>query len=330
MGLDGHPVLRRSLDDGEIADSGKRHVERARNRGRGEGQGVDAVPEPLEPFLVGDPEPLLLVDHQKAQVGEGHVLRKQAVGSDDDVDLARGEIGDSLLLLLAAPEAGEHLDPHRKRGEALLERGEVLERQDRRRHQHRDLLSVGDRLEGRAHRDFGLAVADVAADEPVHGRRRFHVPLHVLDRLLLIGGLLEGEESLELAHPGVVCGEGESGRRLALGVELEKLLSHVAHRLLDAPFDALPARPAELVESRPLPPRSSSTSPGDPDDRRERRACRRRCTRERRTTSVRFAGPSPIPRSFGEARRRLRCRDRCERRSRPPSSPGSRRGTGRA
>ena len=42
-------------------------------------------------------------------------------------------------------------------------------------HQHRHLAAVGHRLERRAQRDLGLAVADVARDQPVHGPRALHV-----------------------------------------------------------------------------------------------------------------------------------------------------------
>ena len=59
-----------------------------------------------------------------------------------------------------------------KRGEAVLQRLEMLERQDGRRREHRHLLAVHDRLERGAHRDLGLAVADVAAQQAVHRRRR--------------------------------------------------------------------------------------------------------------------------------------------------------------
>ena len=40
--------------------------------------------------------------------------------------------------------------------------------QDGRRHQHRHLLAVHDRLEGRPDGHLGLAVADVAAEQAVH------------------------------------------------------------------------------------------------------------------------------------------------------------------
>ena len=42
----------------------------------------------LDALLVRDAEALLFVDDEQAQVLEVHVLRQQAVGADDDVDLA--------------------------------------------------------------------------------------------------------------------------------------------------------------------------------------------------------------------------------------------------
>ena len=63
---------------------------------------------------------------------------------------------------------------------------DVLEREDRRRREKRDLLAVDDRLEGGAHRDFGLAVADIAAEQAIHRRRRFEIARDVGDRRLLI------------------------------------------------------------------------------------------------------------------------------------------------
>ena len=62
-----------------------------------------------------------------------------------------------------------------KSREPIAQRLQVLKRQHRRRREDRDLLAVHHRLERRAHRDFGLAVADIAAEQAIHRRRRFHV-----------------------------------------------------------------------------------------------------------------------------------------------------------
>ena len=88
-----------------------------------------------------------------------------------------------------------------ERREAILQRLQVLEREDRRRRQERHLLAVHDGLERRAHRDFGLAVADVAAQQAVHRRRRLHVALDVGDGVRLIDGQLPLERVFELLLP---------------------------------------------------------------------------------------------------------------------------------
>ena len=82
-------------------------------------------------------------------------------------------------------------------------------------------------------------------------RRRLHVALDVGDGVLLIGRQLPLERVLELLLPVRVGAEGVARHRLARGVELEQLLGHVAHRLLDARLGLLPRRAAEPVERRP-------------------------------------------------------------------------------
>ncbi len=80
--------------------------------------------------------------------------------------------------------------------------------QQRGRHQHRHLLAVLHRLERRPDRDLGLAVADVAADHPVHRQRLLHVRLDLVDGRHLVGRLDVGEGVLQLALPRGVRAEG--------------------------------------------------------------------------------------------------------------------------
>ena len=115
-----------------------------------------------------------------------HVFRQQAMGADDDVDLAVGEVGERLLLLLLRAEAAEHVDADREPGEALAQRLHVLEREHGGGREKRHLLAVHHRLERGAHRHFRLAVAHVAAQQPVHRRRRLHVALDVVDGRRLV------------------------------------------------------------------------------------------------------------------------------------------------
>ena len=175
VGLDRQSILRRRLDDRHVADARKRHVQRARN-GRGRhGEHVHSLSHLLDALLVRDAEPLLLVDDEKAEVAELQVLREQPMRADDDLHLPGGRIVDDLLLFGLRPEAADHLDPDGESGEPIAERLLVLEGEDRRRREERDLLAVHHRLERGAHRDLGLAVSDVAAEQSIHRRRRLHV-----------------------------------------------------------------------------------------------------------------------------------------------------------
>ena len=121
-----------------------------------------------------------------------------------------------------------------KCGEAPLEGLEVLEGEHGGGREDGDLLVVADGLESGAHGDFGFAVADVAAEQAIHGRGGLHVALDVGDGRDLVVGLVEFEGVLELALPLAVGGEGVALRHFALRVELEELVGHVAHGLLDA------------------------------------------------------------------------------------------------
>src|SRR5262249_8051829 len=145
-----------------------------------------------------DAEALLLVHDEEAEVLEPDVLGEEAVRADDDVERPLLQAPQDLLALLRRAEAREEVDRDGKRGEAPLQRPEVLVREDRRRREEGRLLPVEDALEDRAHRDLGLPVADVAAEEAVHRLLRLHVALDVLDRRDLVRRLRELERLLEL------------------------------------------------------------------------------------------------------------------------------------
>ena len=154
------------------------------------------------------------------------------------------------LLLGRGAEARDVLDRHRVVLEPLGERAVVLLGEDRRRHQQHHLLAVLHRLERGPQRDLGLAVADVAADQPVHRPRRLHVGLDELDRVALVGRLGEREGVLELALPVGVERERVALAALALGVQVEQLAGELLGRAAGAGLDRLPARAAELGQRR--------------------------------------------------------------------------------
>ena len=255
--LDGQPVLGRGLDDAEVADPGEGEVERAGDRGGREGEHVDRAPELLEALLGGNAEALLLVDDDETQVAEADVLREEPVGPDDEVDGPVGQAGDRPVLLGRRNEPGEETDRERERPEALAERRVVLGREHGRRHEHGHLLAVLDRLERAAQGDLGLAVANVANDEPVHRPAGFHVELHLGGGAQLVGRLLVREARLHLGLPGRVDREGVTARGCPGRVQGQQLLGKVGDRALDPLLRAQPLAAAEPARAGASPRRCS-------------------------------------------------------------------------
>ena len=246
VGLDGQPLLRRRLDRGHVADAGEGHVQCAGDgRGR-QRQHVHLAPHLLEALLVRDAEALLLVDDDEAQVLERDVLLQQAVRPNDDVHAPRRQLAGDPALVFVAAEPREHLDAHGEAGQPLAEGVVVLLGQHRRRDEDGDLHAVDDGLEGGSHGDLGLAVAHVAADEPVHRPDSLHVVLHVADGRLLVGRLDVRERSRQLGLPRAVGGECVSLRHLAGGVELQQLLRKLLHGATHAGL-----RPRPLLRPQP-------------------------------------------------------------------------------
>ncbi len=140
----------------------------------------------------------------------------------------------------------------REAAHPLGERREVLGHQQRGGHQHGDLLALLDRLERGPHRDLGLAVADVAADQPVHRHGAAHVGLDLVDGAQLVGRLVEREGVLELALPRAVRPERVALGRLPRGVQLDQLGRDLADRLAGPALPLGPVGTAEPVQRRLL------------------------------------------------------------------------------
>ena len=149
-------------------------------------------------------------------------------------------------------EAGDHLDPDREVAVALAEGVPVLLRQHRRRDEHQRLLAVQRDREGRADGDLGLAEADVAADEPVHRRRRLQILLDRLDRALLVLRLPVRELGLEPLEPVAREVEGDARRGLAARVEGDQLPGQLLDGLARTALEQEPGLAAQLGERRGL------------------------------------------------------------------------------
>ena len=170
------------------------------------------------------------------------------MGADDHVDAAVGQPVDHLLGLAGREEPGQDLHPHRVAGVALGEGAEVLLGEEGGGDEDGRLHPVLHRLERGPDGHLGLAEADVAADQPVHGAVALHVVLDVADGLELVGRLLVGEGVLQLPLPGGVGGEGVARRGDPLAVEGHQLLGDVADRDPHLRLGPPPLGAAQAVE----------------------------------------------------------------------------------
>ena len=99
-GLNRHAIFGRRFDHAHVAQPDQRHVQGARN-GRGRhGEHVHFFAHLLDAFFVADAESLLFVDDQQSEIGKLHVLRKQTVRADQDVDFAGFDFLQNFFLLL--------------------------------------------------------------------------------------------------------------------------------------------------------------------------------------------------------------------------------------
>ena len=181
----------------------------------------------LQALLVGNAEVLLLVDDEQPEALEVDRLAEQRVRADHDVDRA---VGQPLLRLRErrrADEARRLRDANGQALEALDEGLVVLARQQRRRHDDRDLQPVHGGDEGRPQRHLGLAEADVAADEAVHRPAGGQIAEHRLDARVLVLGFLVGEAGDELVVGALPArrldGASLSWRRAAILISSEAI-----------------------------------------------------------------------------------------------------------
>ena len=168
-----------------------------------------------------------MVDDQQPQVVKLQVLLQKLVGADQQVHLSRLGPGQNVPHLGGGPEPGEHLDVHREGPEPVHRRGIVLLGQDGGGHQNGGLRAVQNALHHRPQGHLGLAVAHVAAQQPVHGPGLLHIGLDVPDGLELVVGLRVGEGVLKLLLPGAVRREGMACQPLALGIQPDQALGQV-------------------------------------------------------------------------------------------------------
>ena len=170
----------RDLGHVELAEHGQR--ERARDRRRGHVQQVR--PQARERLTLLDAEAVLLVDDRDREVGELDVALDQRVGPDDDLRLARGDLGASRASsrrsrsssTTRTPSSAQIASTVRKCCSASVSVGAIK----------RALPARLDRAQKGVERDDRLARADVALQQPLHRPLEREIAVDLGDRLLLV------------------------------------------------------------------------------------------------------------------------------------------------
>ncbi len=166
---------------------------------------------------------VFFVDDQQTQVQKVRVLAQQFVRADHNVHRAIGHTLQRGIDLLGGAKAAHLGNLDRPLGKSVVQRLEMLLRQQGGRGQYGHLFATGDGNEGGAQRHLGLAKAHVAAHQTVHGAGADHVLDHAVDGGLLVGGLFKAK----VVGKGlvVVCrvAEGMALARGAAGVDVEQL-----------------------------------------------------------------------------------------------------------
>ena len=235
-------------NDREIAHAGQRQLQRARDRRGAQRQHVHLGAQLLQPFLVADAKVLFLVDDQQAEIPELDRLAEQRVGADDDVDIAIGQPLLDLRQFLGRDQAGGLRDIDRETAKTFGKILAVLPCEQRGRHHHGDLLAFERDRKRRAQRHLGLAEADIAADQPVHGTAAFEVLQRGRDGPQLVLGFLIGEARAELVIDMRLHRHFRRFMQMPLGRDLDQFAGNLADAVLELCLARLPAAAAQPVQ----------------------------------------------------------------------------------
>src|SRR5208337_1665757 len=119
-----------------------------------------------------------------------------------------------------------------------------------RRHEDSHLFTVKYSPESSFYRNLCLAVADIAAQQHIHGCFRMHVFLYLLKGLYLVRSLVIKEKVIEFpVHSGILT-EDKSAGDTSFGIQLDELVSHFPDFFSDPLFCLLPFFASEPVNRR--------------------------------------------------------------------------------
>ena len=194
QGLYGFAAGGQLVDDRYVEVAVDRHGQGAGDRGGRHHQNVGRrgvlVPEAGALFYA---EPVLLVDDDKAQVGEVDRIFEQGMGADEQVDLAGEQPLENGGPPLLGDRPGEKLDAQPQRLDHRFQPLVVLGGQYLGGGHQASLVAVvdGDKHAHEGHQ--GFAAAHVALQQPVHLPAAAHVGPYLFDDPLLGLGELKGK-----------------------------------------------------------------------------------------------------------------------------------------
>ena len=195
---------------------------------------------------LSDAEAMLLVDDRQAEPGKAHLLLDQRMRADDEPGLARRDLLEHLVALLALAAAGEPGDGDAERREPADELLQVLLGEDLGR-RHQGALPAG--VDGACRcerRDHCLAGTDVALEQAMHRHGAAEVGVD-------LGGdavLRRGKRERQRRPHGLVettLRRRERRRALALALALgEQLRELLREQLVE--LEPLPGRVRAVLE----------------------------------------------------------------------------------
>ena len=195
-----------------------------------------------------DAEPLFLVDNRKPQILEVDVFGDQPVGTDDNVNQSALQLVHDLLLFLGGAEPGKQFDIDREVAHPGDQRLIMLPGKNCRRAEYRTLFAVQYTLESSPQCNLGFPKSNVAAQQPLHRNRAFHIFLDLMDTAQLIVRLLILEMVFKIPLHFVIRRKSIAFDRHPLGIQCDQLIGHLVHRFFDLLSGLLPFGGMQAVQ----------------------------------------------------------------------------------
>ena len=252
ISLDGHTIHRRFFQNTHVTDTDQAHMKRTRDRSGSQSQHIHIFFHLLDLLFMSHTETLLLINDQKTQILEFHILGKNSVGTDHNVNLAFSDSLDGLFLLGGSTETTEEIYLHRKLLHTLYKGIVMLLGKNSSRYKINNLTALLHSLKSCSQGNLCFSVANIAAHKAVHDLCAFHIPLGVLDRCQLILCLLVREHFLKFSLPYSIRATDVALFFLADSVKLHQLFCNIFDSSFDTALGLVPLLPAQLVQLRCL------------------------------------------------------------------------------